>query len=195
VGALPVAERTRRIGDIRPVLAERATEFARSAGSVSARPIAEKLVSEVLPLLEACRFLQKNAARILRSRRHGSRGRPLWLHGSSFEVHRKPFGVVLIVGAGNYPLFIPAVQIIHALVAGNAVVVKPAEGASAPMSMFIDQVLARAGVPDGLVQMLPESPEAAREASRAGIDKAIFTGSSQNGRRFLATWRSTTSPA
>jgi aldehyde dehydrogenase (NAD+) len=148
--------------------------------------VAEKIVSEVLPLLDACRFLEKNAARILRPPRHGSRGRPLWLHGSSFQIHRKPFGVVLIVGAGNYPLFIPAVQIVHALVAGNAVVVKPAEGASAPVTAFVDRILPLAAIPGGLVQMLPETPEAAREATRAGIDKAIFTGSSSNGRRFLA---------
>lgn len=127
----PIAERARLIGNLRPFFAAEASTIAEITGVVGDRPVAEKLVSEVLPLLDACRFLEQNAARILRPRRHGWRGRPLWLHGSSFQIHRKPFGVVLIVGAGNYPLVIPAVQIVHALVAGNAVVVKPAEGASA----------------------------------------------------------------
>jgi acyl-CoA reductase-like NAD-dependent aldehyde dehydrogenase len=184
--ALPAHDRAAKIGAIRPLLAQHAADIAGITGSVGGRPVAEKLVSEVLPLLEACRFLQKNTARILRPRRHGSRGRPLWLQGSSFEVHRKPFGVVLIVGAGNYRLFIPAVQIVHALAAGNAVIVKPAENASAPLAAFVDKILPAAGIPEQLVHLIDESPDAAREAARCGIDKAIFTGSSENGRDFLA---------
>lgn len=181
-----VRDRARLVGDLRPLLAERATELARAAAAIHARPLAEKMVSEVLPLLEAARFLEKSAARILRTKRFGAAGRPIWLHGSSFQIQRKAFGVVLIVGPSNYPLFIPAAQMLHALVAGNAVILKPAERSSAPMTFLVDQVLRRSEIPPELVQILPESPEAARSAIRGRIDKAIFTGSSENGRDFLA---------
>ena len=67
-------------------------------------------------------------ARVLAPRRCGKRGRPFWLQGVSFEVQRQPFGVVLVIGPGNYPLFLPAVHSLHALVAGNAVLLKPAPG-------------------------------------------------------------------
>ncbi len=156
-------------------------------------PIAEKMVSEVLPLLEAVRFLEKNAARILQAKRYGRRGRPLWLGGHSFEVERKPFGVVLIVGPGNYPLFIPAVQMLQALAAGNAVVVKPAPSCTRVIESFAD--LLRETLPPGLIQILPEEPAAARAAVRAGIDKAIFTGASENGRAFLAELAHTNTPS
>lgn len=182
--AQPTANRACFIGELRPLLADAAPDLARAAGLIARRPVAEKLVSEVLPLLEACRFLEKNADKVLRPRRHGWFGRPLWLHGSSFEVHRKPFGVILIVGPRNYPLFIPIVQILQALVAGNAVVVKPAEGASQPVSEFLE-VLKRSRIPTELVQVLSEDPESARAAVRFGVDKALFTGSSENGRDFL----------
>jgi acyl-CoA reductase-like NAD-dependent aldehyde dehydrogenase len=181
----PVAERAKLIGEIRPLLAADATEIARVTAAANDRPIAEKIVSEVIPLLDACKFLQRNAARALRSKRFGARGRPVWLHGSSFEVQRKPYGIVLIVTAGNYPLFLPGVQMLHALVAGNAVLLKPAEGASAPIAR-LTELAARAGIPANLIQLLPESTEAARQAARLGADKAIFTGSSENGRNFLA---------
>jgi acyl-CoA reductase-like NAD-dependent aldehyde dehydrogenase len=183
---ISLAQRARWIGELRPLLAQQATEIASAAGSVADRPVAEKLVSEVLPLLESCRFLEKNAARILRSRRYGARGRPAWLHGSSFEVFRKPLGVVLIVGPGNYPLFMPVVQMLHALVAGNAVVIKPAEGASLPVAEFVQRVLSHSAIPKELVHILPEDPQAARAAVQLGVDKAVFTGSSCNGRDFLA---------
>ncbi len=177
-------ERARLIGDLRPLLVEQATNLARLAGSIADRPLAEKLVSEVLPLIEAARFLQKNSARVLRSKRFGRSGRPVWLHGHAFAVHRKPFGVILIVGPANYPLFIPAVQLLHAVAAGNAVVIKPAPRCTAVMRAFLE-IIYRGNLPRDLVQILPETPAAARHAARAGIDKAIFTGSSENGRDFL----------
>ncbi len=179
-------ERAKLIGTLRSLIAQHASDLARAAAEISVRPVAEKLVSEVLPLLEACRFLKKNAARVLRPKRFGKAGRPLWLRGHSFEVLRKPFGVVLIVGPGNYPLFIPIVQTLHALAAGNAVVLKPAESTSSLISLFLDLIVDASDVPAALVQLLPETPEAARDALRHGVDKAIFTGSSENGRDFLA---------
>ena len=48
------------------------------------------------------------------------------------EIHREPFGVVLIIGPGNYPLLLPGVQMIQALVAGNAVCSSPALGEPRP---------------------------------------------------------------
>ena len=93
---------------------------------------------------------------------------------------------ILIVGPANYPLFIPAVQMLHALAAGNAVVIKPAAGHRPSRSRISSTMCSRAaGIPRDLVQLLPETTDAAREAVRLGIDKAIFTGSSENGRDFL----------
>jgi acyl-CoA reductase-like NAD-dependent aldehyde dehydrogenase len=178
-------ERARLIGALRPLLADEATRLGQITAAVGERPVAEKIVSEVLPLVEACRFLEKNAARILRSRRFGRSGRPMWLQGSTFEVHRKPFGVILIVGPSNYPLFIPAVQMLHALAAGNAVLIKPAPESTRPISHFVEHVISRSKIPRDLVQILPEATESAHDAVQLGIDKAVFTGSSENGRDFL----------
>jgi len=190
----PAAERARAIARIRPLLAAEATELARLAAAVHERPIAEKIVSEVLPLLDACKFLARVAQRVLRTKRFGAAGRPFWLYGSSFEVQRKPLGIVLIVSAGNYPLFLPGVQMLQALAAGNAVLLKPAEGTSAVVARFA-ALIAGAGVPADLVQILPESPQTAHEAARLGVDKVIFTGSSENGRDFLARLARSNTPS
>ncbi|MGI9089311.1 MAG: aldehyde dehydrogenase family protein [Chthoniobacterales bacterium] len=184
--ARSLGERARWLGEVRAHLAENVDALARAAAAPASRSLSEKIVSEVLPLIEAARFLQKNAPRILAPRFFGRRGRPFWLPGHSFTVARKPFGVILIVGPSNYPLFLPAVQTLHALAAGNAVVIKPAEGCREPLAKFIELVIRPAGLPMNLVQLLPEKPEAARAALRHGIGKAIFTGSSENGRAFLA---------
>ncbi len=174
------------VQQLRWAVAENAAELAQLAAAPNDRPVAEKMTSEVIPLLDACRFLERRARRILRSEKFGGRGRPLWLRGNSFVVERRPFGVVLVVGSGNYPLFLAGVQMLQALVAGNAVLLKPAEGCSAPLRWLVDALVDRGSIDRELVQLLPEPPASAHEAVRAGVDKVIFTGSSQNGRRFLS---------
>ena len=178
-------ERLAFLRRLRSGLAEHASELARLAAQPNERPVVEKLVSEVVPLLDACRFLERAARRVLRRQRFGARGRPLWLLGSSFTVERKPLGVVLIVGPRNYPLFLPAVQLLQALVAGNAVLLKPAENCSAPLRWMTDRLCDSGVLPDDLVQLLPEAPAAAQEAVRVGVDKVIFTGASESGRQLL----------
>lgn len=145
------------------------------------RSMAESLSAEILPLAEACRFLEREAAPLLAPRRLGRRGRPVWLFGVAAEVRREPFGTVLIVGPSNYPLLLPGVQALQALTAGNAVLVKPAPGCSAPMERLADW-LADAGLPAGLFRVLDESPGAVTDAVAAGIDKLVLTGSADTGR-------------
>lgn len=174
------------VPQLRVAIAENAIGLARLTAEPNDRPLAEKMTSEVIPLLDACRFLERNAKRILRPEEFGARGRPLWLRGHSFVVERRPFGVVLIVGPGNYPLFLAGVQLMQALVAGNAVLLKPAEGCSAPLRWLVDRLLDLRLIDRDLVQILPEPPASAQQAVRAGVDKVLFTGSSENGRGFLA---------
>ncbi len=175
-----LADRLRFVRQLRHEIAASAGELAGAAAAVAGRPLAEKLISEVLPLADACRWLERSAAQILSDRHHGRSGRPFWLRGTSFVVHRQPFGLVLVIGPVNYPLFLPAVQVLHALVAGNAVLVKPAPRTRGVMLLFAR--LARAcGLDPRLLTILPEEIEAGR-ACLPHVDKVIFTGSSENGR-------------
>ncbi len=119
-------------------------------------------------------------------------GRPLWLFGVRQEIRREPRGVVLILAPGNYPLFLPGAQVLQALAAGNAVCVKPAPGRSAPMLALAD-LLRRAGLPDPVLQLLPE--EAGPEASRAGFDYLVLTGSAQTGAEVARAAAETLTPA
>ncbi len=193
-GILSHAKRLRVVRVLRHLIAENADALAAAAAAVSDRPLAEKLVSEVLPLADACRWLERNATRVLAPRRCGSRGRPLWMTGVSFEVQRQPFGTVLVIGPGNYPLFLPAVHSLHALVAGNAVRLKPAPGTRA-VALAFARLAIEAGLDPALLTILPESIEAARDAISAGVDKVIFTGSSENGRAVLALLAESNTPS
>ena len=190
----PIRERLRVVRALRHLIAENADKLASLAASVNDRPIAEKLVSEVLPLADACRWLEKSAGRVLSPRRCGRRGRPFWMQGVTFEVQRQPFGLVFVIGPANYPLFLPAVHALHALVAGNAVLLKPAPG-TRHVALAFAQLAREAGLDPALLTILPESVTAARNAIAAGVDKVIFTGSSENGRDVLATLAETNTPS
>jgi aldehyde dehydrogenase (NAD+) len=148
------------------------------------RSIADTLVSEVLPLAEACRFLEREAANILASQRLSTRSRPLWLRGVTAETRREPLGVVLIIGPANYPLFLPGVQTLQALVAGNAVLWKPAPGGFAAAEALREMLL-KCGLDPALLQVLDESAEAATDAIAAGVDKVFLTGSAATGAEVL----------
>jgi acyl-CoA reductase-like NAD-dependent aldehyde dehydrogenase len=145
----------------------------------------EVLAGEILPLADACRFLQSQAAHLLGPRRVPRSQRPLWLMGTADTVHRHPRGVIGIIGTWNYPVFLNGVQILHALTAGNAVVWKPSEVAPAT-AVVIEELVREAGVPNDLLQVLEPTREAGAALVEANIDHVVFTGSSTTGRRIAA---------
>jgi len=180
-----VRTRLQVIRRFRHLLAEQAESVAISAVGSGQRPIAEILTSEIVPLAAAGQFLECAAGRVLAPRRVGRRGRPLWLGGVSSVIHREPFGLVLVIAPSNYPIFLPGVQVLQALAAGNAVLLKPGPGGTAA-THELARLLNAAGLPASLLRVLPELPEAAQAAIRAGVDKVFFTGSATTGAKILA---------
>jgi len=180
----PLARRLELIRELRRLIAERAPQLAEASACARQRPALESLTAEVLPLAEACRFLEREAGEVLAARPLGKRGRPLWLAGVRSEIHREPLGVILIMGPGNYPLLLPGVQLVQALAAGNAVLLKPGIGGT-PAAQALVELVVRAGFDPQLVALLPESNEAARCAISARPDKVMFTGSAATGENIL----------
>ena len=190
----PVAERLLPVAGLRRRVAGGAEALLDALSSRPGRTRAESLAAEVLPLADACRFLEREAASLLKPRRLGSRGRPGWLFGVSAEVRREPFGTVLVIAPSNYPLLLAGVQAVQALAAGNAVLVKPAPGCAAPMRILASW-LTEAGLPDGLFAVLGESPAEAEAVIEAGVEKVVLTGSAETGRRVMARLAETLTPA
>lgn len=182
--AQPVRKRAALLRLARHLAAARAEELAQSSAEPRRRCLGEVLSAEVLPLLEAFRFAEKRSASLLRTRELGGSGRPLWLSAVCSEIRREPHGVVLVIGPGNYPLFLPGVQALQALVAGNAVLLKP--GARGLRSaLLLREIFRAAGLPSEVLQVLGETPEDAQAAIAAGVDLIVLTGSGTTGRAVL----------
>lgn len=191
---VPMRERLKIIRRLRRAVARTAEDLAATVRTYGGRRPGETLMAEVLPLIEACRFLEREAATVLATRRCGAQGRPLWLAGATASVQRAPWGVVLILAPSNYPLMLPGVQIVQALTAGNAVVVKPAPQCAPPLYRLADMLL-RAGLPEGLLHILGDTVVEAEAAMDAGVDKVVLTGSAETGRAVQRRLADTLTPA
>ncbi len=192
--ARPLVERLQTVRKARHWIAANAGVFAKAISLDLARTEADTLVTELLPLLEAMRFLERYAGKLLAPRKLGNTGRPFWLTGVHSEIHRDPLGHILVIGPANFPLFLPGVQAVQALVAGNAVTWKPGTGGQ-KVAMLLEHALREAGLPRGVLHITDESVQAAESALAHHPDKVIFTGSFDTGTRILSTLARTATPA
>ncbi|CDR98782.1 related to phenylacetaldehyde dehydrogenase [Sporisorium scitamineum] len=94
---------------------------------------------------------------------------------------RRPLGVVLQITPFNHPLLIAVKKLAAALAAGNSVIVKPSE--VAPLTVLqLGPMIQQAGIPDGVVQILPGAAETAKQLVESPyIRKIDFTGGTRVG--------------
>jgi acyl-CoA reductase-like NAD-dependent aldehyde dehydrogenase len=142
----------------------------------------EVILTEVMPLLSACRFLERHGASILKARRAGPGRLPWWLFGVGSMIHRVPHGQVMILSPSNYPLMLSGIQTLQALFAGNRVILKPSPGAGKLWALIRD-ILYSTGFSQSDFTLETEDPEALRRSLDSGIDKLVMTGGVQNGRK------------
>jgi succinylglutamic semialdehyde dehydrogenase len=101
--------------------------------------------------------------------------------GARVAVRHKPHGVVAVVSPYPSPLRLPAGRMLPALLAGNAVVLKPSERASASAAALVACFHA-AGVPVACARLLIGGPDEGKAlAEHPGIDAVLFTGSTRVG--------------
>ncbi|WP_353475426.1 aldehyde dehydrogenase [Salipiger sp. H15] len=100
-------------------------------------------------------------------------------------IRRVPLGVVGAVVPWNFPLDMATWKLAPALAAGNSVVLKPAE--QSPLSALrLAELAAEAGLPDGVLNVVPGFGEDAGQAlgRHPDVDCLVFTGSTEVGKMF-----------
>ena len=159
------------------------SEIAAAITREVGKPLVEALVTEVLVVLDAARFLIDNAWGLLRDEPvpHGNLVTKL----KSGWLVREPHGVIGIISPWNYPFSIPATETLAALVAGNAVVLKPSE-LTPLVALELASLLHAAGVPEDVFQVVVGEGPAGAALLRSPIDKLVFTGSVATGKRIAA---------
>ncbi|MCU1454190.1 MAG: Aldehyde dehydrogenase [Acidimicrobiales bacterium] len=115
--------------------------------------------------------------------------------GNGFDYTRcEPYGVVGIIITWNGPLISVGMKVAPALAAGNTVVLKSPELAPFAIDRFT-QLLADAGVPPGVLNVLPGGPEAGdRLVRHPDVAKISFTGGLPTAKAILEAARHTVTP-
>jgi succinate-semialdehyde dehydrogenase/glutarate-semialdehyde dehydrogenase len=179
--ATPVRERARVLERFRGALFRRRREVAELITRENGKPLASSLSGEVLVVLEFARFYAREGPAQL--------GRAPWFTPRGAVMLRKrvridhePYGVIGIVSPWNYPFMLAAGGVLPALVAGNAVVLKPSEFTPSSGAV-LDELLDEAGLPPGLFRVVQGAGETGAALVAAPVDKVVFTGSAATGRR------------
>ncbi len=99
-------------------------------------------------------------------------------------ARRVPHGVVGVISPFNFPLILSIRAVAPALAAGNAVVLKPDPRTPVSGGFIIALALQRAGLPEGVLQVLPGGADAGEAlCTDPHVRMIAFTGSTNIGRR------------
>jgi acyl-CoA reductase-like NAD-dependent aldehyde dehydrogenase len=180
---LGVRRRAKVLREFQRRLLARVAEVTDLIVQEAGKPRGEALTTEVLVVLDAARFLIENSYRLLRDERvpHGNLATRL----KRGRLLREPYGVIGIISPWNYPFSIPATETMAALVAGNAVVLKPSDLTSL-CALELSSLLHAAGVPQDIFQVVIGDGATGAALVQSAIDKLVFTGSVGTGKRIAA---------
>ncbi|GAK65167.1 succinate semialdehyde dehydrogenase [Moesziomyces antarcticus] len=139
---------------------------------------ASQCAGEIKGALQRCRYLCKVAEECLADSPRTETETP----NLKLAIRRDPFGVVGIVTPWNYPYLTTVNGLITALLAGNAVVLKPSPQTPLTAESF-QRTLEQAGLPKGLLHIAHLDFETtAKLAAHPRIGFLIFTGSVAGGK-------------
>lgn len=177
---------------MRDYLKKHADKVSRVISQSNGKTLMDAITTEVLPCVAACHWYAKNSHKHLRPKNRAL-GSVLFFQKRN-RMEYAPLGVVGIISPWNYPFSIPFGELIMALMAGNAVVMKVAE-ATSQVGVVIEEIVRAAGLPEGLFTMLyGRGSEISNAMLQNGIDKIFFTGSVAAGKTIMAAAAQTLTP-
>src|SRR5487761_356814 len=180
------SERGRIIWRIGDLILEHAEELAQLESLDNGKPYAVALAADVPLAADLFHYMAGWATKIEGNSINISVS---YMPGANFHSYtlREPVGVVGQIIPWNFPLLMAAWKLGPALTTGNTVVLKPAE--QTPLTALrLAGLIAEAGRPDGVVNVVPGygEPAGAALAAHGDVDKVAFTGSTEVGRLIVA---------
>jgi len=176
------SERGKLIWKLADLIEKHAEEFAQLESLDNGKPLTIARVADIPGTVDMFRYMAGWATKI--------EGNTISLsaHGAKFLAYtlREPVGVVGQIIPWNFPLMMASWKLGPALATGCCVVLKPAE--QTPLSaLLLGELIQEAGIPDGVVNIVPGYGETAGAALAAHpkVDKIAFTGSTEVGKLIL----------
>lgn len=175
---MPIEQRLACVAALRKLIVKETEEWLSLLVEESKKTPTDSLTSELLLVASACRFYEKRAKSYLKPKKMPT---PIEFFSQKSYLLYEPLGVIAIISPWNFPLQLSLIPLISAVIAGNAVILKPSEH-TPRINAKIEQLLARCGFPEQLVQVLHGDGRTGSALIAAHPDKVFFTGGSAVGR-------------
>jgi aldehyde dehydrogenase (NAD+) len=181
--AVPAPVRGRVIAAIGRLVEANAETLAQLITREVGKPLAEAR-GEVQEIVDTCDFFLGEGRRLY------GQTVPSEMPDKQLFTFRVPVGTAVVITAGNFPVAVPSWYLVPALLAGNAVVWKPAEYAAASADAMA-RLFVAGGLPEGLLTVVHADGAATFDGLAAALDAGLvgkvgFTGSTDVGRRIGA---------
>ena len=174
-----VDERVQVILSVKDRVLDRAEAITKELHLEIGKPEAEILLGEVLSSADVVQFWCDAVEELLEPVEVELD--KLSFPGKSGMIHKEARGVIALITPWNMPVAIPLRTLVPALLAGNAVVLKPSE--VSPRSGKVVADLFDGLLPDGLLGLVQGGRDAGAQLASADVDMVVFTGSVTAGRK------------
>jgi acyl-CoA reductase-like NAD-dependent aldehyde dehydrogenase len=181
--ALPFAARAELVLAARDEMVDRLDEIVEVITSETGKLSVDAVVHELLVAAETVSHHARHGARELRPERART---GLLVHKRAVRTW-EPVGVVGVIAPWNYPFLLAFTPLVTALLAGNAVVLKPSE-LTPTTGLVLGDLFASAGrgsPMEGAVQVVTGGGATGEALVRGGVDLVCFTGSGATGREVM----------
>ena len=173
------SERGKLIWKLADLIENHAEEFAQLESLDNGKPVTIARIADIPGTIDMFRYMAGWATKL------EGNTIPISAHGAKFLAYtlREPVGVVGQIIPWNFPLMMASWKLGPALATGCCVILKPAE--QTPLSaLLLGELIQEAGIPDGVVNIVPGYGETAGAALAAhpNVDKIAFTGSTEVGK-------------
>jgi len=187
-----IKKRVKALQGILNYLVENTDLLAETISQDNGKTRVDALATEIVPAAMSIRYYMKNAKRFLKPRNTGCGN--IMLANKRSKIVRVPFGIIGIISPWNYPFGIPFSEVIMALLAGNAVILKTASDTQM-VGRQLEACIQAGDLPEGLFRFINlPGQEAGKAFLENGIDKVFFTGSVKAGKWIMAKAAETLTP-
>jgi acyl-CoA reductase-like NAD-dependent aldehyde dehydrogenase len=190
--ALPVRVRVRCIIKIRDYLVNNMDELSEIISRDNGKTRSDALASEIVPAIMAVNYYCRQAEKFLKDRSLSS-SHPMLINKRA-KIVRVPWGVIAIIAPWNYPFAIPFSEVIMALLAGNAVILKTATQTQL-VGLALKKCIESAVLPPGVFNFINLPGSIAGDMILENkVDKLFFTGSVPVGQYLMKKAAGTLTP-
>lgn len=180
-----LAERTQRLTSVAALLSQNRDAIAAAiTKDFGVRSKVETELTEIIPALDSIRYIKKNLSKWMKPEKRDLD--PITFPLATAVVIPQPLGLVGVIVPWNFPINLSFIPIAYALASGNRVLVKMSENSN-QLAKLLSELIAKYEQSDWIQFVADPNGDLGQHFSRLAFDHLLFTGSTETGRKVMAS--------